>query len=98
MAQSQTAHLPVATKDVSVVVQAVMAMTLGLFIIGMVGFSHIDQPVDHDHDARAWEPRDGLERNIYTAAANVLTAIGFALLLSGIFALRQRDVTWHEGL
>ncbi len=57
---------------------------------------------DHDHaghdHAEAWEPRDGWERNSYTAAANILTAIGFALLLSGIFALRDHAVTWHEGL
>ncbi|OKO84447.1 cobalt transporter [Bradyrhizobium sp. NAS80.1] len=57
---------------------------------------------DHDHGAEAWEPRDGLERNAYTAAANVLTAIGFALLLAGFFAVRSgatgEGVTWHEGL
>lgn len=57
---------------------------------------------DHDHGAEAWEPRDGLERNTYTAAANVLTAIGFALLLAGFFAVRSgatgEAVTWHEGL
>src|SRR5215469_14892773 len=32
---------------------------------------------DHEHAAEAWEPKDGLERNAYTAAANVLTGIGF---------------------
>jgi len=57
---------------------------------------------DHDHGAEAWEPRDGLERNAYTAAANVLTAIGFALLLAAIFAMRSghagHRVSWHEGL
>jgi cobalt transporter subunit CbtA len=52
---------------------------------------------DHEHDA-AWEPKEGFERNAFTAAANVLTAIGFALLLAGIFALRARSVTWYEGL
>lgn len=52
MAQSQTAHLPVATKDVSVVLQAVMAMALGLFVIGMVGFSHIDVVHNAAHDVR----------------------------------------------
>ncbi|WP_298875674.1 CbtA family protein [uncultured Bradyrhizobium sp.] len=56
---------------------------------------------DHDHSG-AWEPRDGFERNAYTAAANVLTAIGFALLLAGFFAMRSgatgRRVSWHEGL
>lgn len=57
---------------------------------------------DHEHAAEAWEPRDGFERNAYTAAANVLTAIGFALLLAAIFAMRSGDtgsrVSWHEGL
>ncbi|MDA9441944.1 cobalt transporter [Bradyrhizobium sp. CCBAU 51745] len=56
---------------------------------------------DHDHGG-AWEPRDGFERNAYTAAANVLTAIGFALLLAGFFAVRSgatgTSVSWHEGL
>ena len=56
----------------------------------------------HEHATETWEPRDGLERNAYTAAANVLTAIGFALLLAAIFALRSANtgnsVSWHEGL
>lgn len=51
----------------------------------------------HHHDAE-WEPQEGLQRNAFTAAANILTAIGFALLLAGIFALRGRPVDWREGL
>jgi cobalt transporter subunit CbtA len=56
---------------------------------------------EHDgdaHDAAGWQPQEGFERNAFTAAANVLTAIGFALLMAGIFALRGRTVTWYEGL
>src|SRR5689334_15883655 len=57
---------------------------------------------EHQHAAQAWEPRDGVERNAYTAAANVLTATGFALLLAAIFAMRSGNagsaVSWHEGL
>lgn len=57
---------------------------------------------NHDHGAGAWEPRDGFERNAYTAAANILTAIGFALLLAGFFAVRSgatgASISWHEGL
>lgn len=53
---------------------------------------------DHAHEAAAWEPSEGFERNAFTAAGNVLTATGFALLLAGIFALRARTVTWYEGL
>jgi cobalt transporter subunit CbtA len=57
---------------------------------------------EHDHAAEAWEPHDGLERSAYTAAANVLTAIGFAMLLAAIFAMRSGNAgtnsSWHEGL
>jgi cobalt transporter subunit CbtA len=53
---------------------------------------------DHQRNEAAWEPKEGFERNAFTAAANILTAIGFALLLGGIFALRARSVTWYEGL
>jgi cobalt transporter subunit CbtA len=60
----------------------------------------------HDHDKAQghqghdseWEPEDGLQRNAFTVAANILTAIGFALLLTGIYAVRGRPVSWREGL
>jgi len=44
------------------------------------------------------EPEEGFQRNAFTVAANILTAIGFALLLTGAYALRGRPVTWREGL
>ncbi|MBR0868866.1 CbtA family protein [Bradyrhizobium tropiciagri] len=57
---------------------------------------------EQDHGAQAWEPRDGLERNLYTAGANILTAIGFALLLGGFLSLRSGATgerpSWHQGL
>jgi cobalt transporter subunit CbtA len=53
---------------------------------------------EHEHGVAAWEPRDGLERDLYTAAANVLTAIGFALLLGGLYALRGQPISWREGV
>jgi cobalt transporter subunit CbtA len=57
----------------------------------------------HDHDKThsrdsEWEPEAGFQRNAFTVAANVLTAIGFALLLTGVYAIRGRPVTWREGL
>jgi cobalt transporter subunit CbtB len=48
---SSTAHLPIAIKDLSVV-QAVLAMALGLFIVGIVGFSHVDVIHNAAHDVR----------------------------------------------
>lgn len=52
---------------------------------------------DHHHDA-AWEPAEGFQRNAFTTGANILTAIGFSLLLAGIFAMRGRVVGWREGM
>jgi cobalt transporter subunit CbtA len=52
----------------------------------------------HQHDATAWKPAEGLQRHALTAAANILTAIGFSLLLAGIYALRGSAVNWHQGL
>jgi len=46
---------------------------------------------EHEHAAEAWEPREGLERNAYTAGANVLTAIGFALILASLFAIQSGE-------
>src|SRR5450755_4122803 len=62
---------------------------------------HVDVPHDHtlahNHESE-WEPEDGFQRNAFTVAANILTAIGFALLLTGVYAIRGRPVTWREGL
>jgi cobalt transporter subunit CbtA len=60
------------------------------------GAAH-DHDAGHSHDS-AWEPEDGFQRNAFTVGANILTAIGFALLLTGIYAIRGRPVTWREGL
>jgi len=51
----------------------------------------------HSHESE-WEPEAGFQRNAFTVGANVLTAIGFALLLTGVYAIRSRQVTWREGL
>ena len=52
MQQSQTAHLPATSADSSVIAQAVLAMALGLFILGVVGFSHISAVHNAAHDVR----------------------------------------------
>lgn len=60
MSQSQLANaevtsqitLPVAAGQVGRLSQALMAMMLGVFVIGMVGFSHIDVVHNAAHDVR----------------------------------------------
>jgi cobalt transporter subunit CbtA len=66
---------------------------------GPSAHEHSDQQhAKHEHGRAAWEPEEGLQRNLFTAGANILTAVGFALLLAGIYALRGYPVAWHEGL
>ena len=52
MQQSQTTHLPASAVDTNVIAQAVLAMALGLFIVGVVGFSHIEIIHNAAHDVR----------------------------------------------
>ena len=49
---AQVAHLPVAAAQVGRVSQALMAMVLGVFIVGVVGFSHFDVIHNAAHDVR----------------------------------------------
>jgi cobalt transporter subunit CbtB len=53
MQQSNVAHLPaLAGVRAGVVAQSLLAMALGIFIVGMVGFSHIDVIHNAAHDVR----------------------------------------------
>jgi cobalt transporter subunit CbtB len=52
MAHSEITHMPAAASHVSRLTQSLMAMTLGLFIVGFVGFSHIDVVHNAAHDVR----------------------------------------------
>jgi cobalt transporter subunit CbtA len=51
----------------------------------------------HTH-AAVWEPENGAERTAYTLLADILTGIGFALLLAAGLTLHGGEVTWREGL
>jgi cobalt transporter subunit CbtA len=52
----------------------------------------------HDYEHEGWAPQDGLERTAFTLAANVLTGIGFALLLIAVSELAGGIVDWHQGV
>ena len=54
-------------------------------------------PDTHAHNSEAWAPEDGLERTLWTAVANVGSAVGFGLLLAAAFSLRRR-VTLPQGV
>lgn len=52
----------------------------------------------HEHQDEAWEPADGAERFIYTAAADILSAIGFALVLLAMVEASGRSSGWRSGM
>lgn len=49
-------------------------------------------------EAEPWAPSDGIERTLYTTAGDVLTGIGFALLLVGALRFCGGRVDWRTGL
>jgi cobalt transporter subunit CbtA len=60
----------------------------------------IEQVADatHGHASDGWGPQDGVERNAFTTLADILTGIGFALLLVAGYALKGDAVNWRKGL
>jgi cobalt transporter subunit CbtA len=52
---------------------------------------------DHEHDGEEWEPQDGFERTGTNALADLLTGVGFALLLIAGFAISGRAIDWRQG-
>ena len=51
-----------------------------------------------EHDHGAWQPQDGWQRNVFTTAANIVVALGYALLLGAALTLRATTLTWRSGL
>lgn len=58
----------------------------------------------HDHEAaghshgEGWAPEDGFERWLFTAIANVMTGIGFALLIGAASELKGGLRSWRQGV
>ncbi len=50
------------------------------------------------NEERDWAPADGIERSFFTTLANVLTAVGFALLLAAGFALHGKPMGGSRGV
>lgn len=59
---------------------------------------HAEGTPAHEHDPEAWGPADGFERNFYTFAANIVTAIGFGLLLVVASELAGGIRSWRQGV
>lgn len=55
-------------------------------------------PAAHAHEEEAWAPEDGFERYAYTALANVITGIGFALVLVAVSEFAGGIIGWRQGV
>ncbi|MCT8997085.1 CbtA family protein [Chelativorans intermedius] len=53
---------------------------------------------DHHHGEDAWMPADGAERTVYTVLVNIVTAIGFALVLVAASEAAGGIAGWRQGL
>jgi len=58
----------------------------------------LDAPAAGQQAPEAWQPEDGAERTFYTVLANLVTGIGFALLLGGGFAITGGRVDAGRGV
>jgi cobalt transporter subunit CbtA len=52
----------------------------------------------HEHDEEGWAPHDGVERVVYTVGADILAALGFALVLAAASVLSGIEVTARNGV
>jgi|RhiMethySRZTD1v2_1073278.scaffolds.fasta_scaffold294767_2 cobalt transporter subunit CbtA len=60
--------------------------------------THEAGTAEHEHDAEAWAPADGWERNLYTLGADVVTGVGFAFLLTAAIVLFGKGADWRRGV
>lgn len=52
----------------------------------------------HEHDEEGWAPADGFERFAFNLLANVVSGVGFALLLVAASELAGGIGSWRQGL
>jgi cobalt transporter subunit CbtA len=52
----------------------------------------------HEHDDEGWAPADGVERTSFTVLANLVTGIGFALILVAVSEFAGGIASWRSGL
>lgn len=65
---------------------------------GTPAHDHAEAAPAHQHDEDAWAPQDGPERIFYTVLANVLGAIGFAMLLAAVSVLANIEIAARNGV
>jgi cobalt transporter subunit CbtA len=52
----------------------------------------------HEHGDEGWSPADGFERTFFSVLANIVTGVGFALLLVAASELFGGIINWQQGV
>jgi cobalt transporter subunit CbtA len=60
--------------------------------------THDAGTAEHEHDAEAWAPADGWERNLHTLGADIVTGVGYAFLLTAAIVFFGKGADWRRGL
>lgn len=60
--------------------------------------THHDGDAAHSHEAEAWEPADGIERTLYTVAADLLVGIAVSLMLLAAMIAKGDPIDAGRGL
>ena len=58
----------------------------------------VEAAVPHEHEEEAWAPADGFERFAFNALANIVTGIGFALVLVAASEFAGGIASWRQGV
>jgi cobalt transporter subunit CbtA len=67
-------------------------------ILAAEAYERAEPHAEVDAEHGSWAPSEGLERTAYTAVADMIVGIGFALLLVGGFTLRGKPIDLRAGL
>jgi cobalt transporter subunit CbtA len=78
----------------------VVPLILAAEVFETVGAEHAHDTATpaHAHEPAAWAPQGGAERMAYTVLADLLAAIGFALVLAAVSTLAGIEITARNGL
>ncbi len=80
------------------VVAAAPAADVAAGAVAAVAHEHEVGAAAHSHDEEEWAPSDGVERTLYTAAANLVVGTAVALILLALMTLSGRRIDARQGL
>jgi cobalt transporter subunit CbtA len=81
-----------------VVLTAIQQIEVIPILLEAEGYEVVATGIDATAQRDEWQPENGWQRTLSTAIANIVMAIGFALLLGAAMCLRNGTAGWRTGL